>query len=158
MRHSDILIPQRWLITEAKARIDHPEDTVFDEGSAGANRALNALVHAAEQPHTVTIKWDGCVHPDSVLLTDAGEKTIYDIITDANPCAVVGHDFNTGRDTLTPAWNFKVHDNNKAWVNIEMENGHLLQVTEDHEVYVDNVGWVEAKNLVPGMEIKEYKK
>lgn len=59
MKHSDIIIPQRWFITEAKARIDHPEDLVFEEGSSGAKRALNALVQAAERPHTVTIKWDG---------------------------------------------------------------------------------------------------
>ena len=76
MRHSDILIPQRWLITEAKARIDHPEDTVFDEGSAGANRALNALVHAAEQPHTVNIKWDGS--PALIFGRDADGFTLTD--------------------------------------------------------------------------------
>ena len=76
MRHSDIIIPQRWFITEAKARIDHPEDLVFDEGSSGANRALNALVHAAEQPHTVTIKWDGS--PAIIFGRDAEGFTLTD--------------------------------------------------------------------------------
>jgi hypothetical protein len=59
MRHSDILIPQRWFITEAKVRIEHPEDLIFTERSHGARRALNAMIHAAEDPHTVSIKWDG---------------------------------------------------------------------------------------------------
>jgi hypothetical protein len=59
MRHLDIMAPRRWLITESKARIDHPEDFVFDGGSQGAKRALSALLHAAENPHMVTIKWDG---------------------------------------------------------------------------------------------------
>ena len=59
MRHSDILIPQRWFITEAKVRIEHPEDLIFTERSRGAIRALNAMIHAAEDPHTVSIKWDG---------------------------------------------------------------------------------------------------
>lgn len=59
MRHSDILIPQRWFITEAKVRIEHPEDLIFTEQSAGAIRALNAMRYAAEDPHTVSIKWDG---------------------------------------------------------------------------------------------------
>lgn len=59
MRHSDIVIPQRWFITEAKVRIDHPEDLIFTERSLGAIRALNAMVHAAEDPHTISIKWDG---------------------------------------------------------------------------------------------------
>ena len=59
MRHLDIAIPARWFISEAKVRIDHPEDLVFDEGSAGARRALNAMLQAAATPHMVTIKWDG---------------------------------------------------------------------------------------------------
>lgn len=61
MRHLDIMVPQRWLLSEAKARIDHPEDSVFDDGILGAKRALSALVYAADKPHTVTIKWDGSV-------------------------------------------------------------------------------------------------
>ena len=43
MRHLDIVVPQRWFITEAKARIDHPEDLVFDEGTSGAKKALAAI-------------------------------------------------------------------------------------------------------------------
>ncbi len=44
---------------EAKARIDHPEDLILDEGSAGAIRALDALVSIANKPHQATIKFDG---------------------------------------------------------------------------------------------------
>jgi len=76
VRHSDIIIPQRWFITEAKARIDHPEDLVFDEGAAGAKRALTALTQAAEQPHTVTIKWDGS--PALIFGNDADGFTVTD--------------------------------------------------------------------------------
>lgn len=48
-------------LNEAKARIDHPEDIMFDEnGIEGAQRALSALMHAADSHHeTTTIKWDG---------------------------------------------------------------------------------------------------
>lgn len=60
MRHIDIVIPNTWFLTEAiKARIDHPEDLVLDHGSSGARKALGALVHASEKPHSVTVKWDG---------------------------------------------------------------------------------------------------
>lgn len=60
MRHSEIMIPTRWLLSESiKARIDHPEDLVFDEAGGGARKALNGLLHAAAEPRTVTIKWDG---------------------------------------------------------------------------------------------------
>ena len=76
MRQFEIAVPQRWFITEAKARIDHPEDLVFEEGSSGAKRALNAIIHAAEQPHTVTIKWDGS--PALVFGRDAEGFTLTD--------------------------------------------------------------------------------
>jgi hypothetical protein len=47
------------MLTEAKARIDHPEDLVFEEGSAGAMRALEAIIHAAHNPSVNSVKWDG---------------------------------------------------------------------------------------------------
>lgn len=60
MRHSEIMIPARWLLSESiKARIEHPEDLVFDEAGGGARKALSGLLHAAAEPKTVSIKWDG---------------------------------------------------------------------------------------------------
>jgi len=47
------------VIVEAEMRIQHPEDDVFDKGSAGARSALNALKTAAAKPSSTTIKWDG---------------------------------------------------------------------------------------------------
>lgn len=41
------------------ARIDHPEDLIFSEGSKGAARAIQALADISNNPETVTIKWDG---------------------------------------------------------------------------------------------------
>ncbi|SVB26088.1 uncharacterized protein METZ01_LOCUS178942, partial [marine metagenome] len=43
-----------------EARIQHAEDVVFWEGSAGAKRALKALSDMANAGgKNVTIKWDG---------------------------------------------------------------------------------------------------
>ena len=47
------------MLSEAKARIDHPEDLVFEEGSSGAQRALDAMKHAAVDPTVNSVKWDG---------------------------------------------------------------------------------------------------
>ncbi len=59
MKIFEIATPNKKVLAEAKARIDHPEDLVFDEGSSGALRALNAMLHAAADPSATTIKWDG---------------------------------------------------------------------------------------------------
>lgn len=61
MKIFEITSPRKPMLTEAKARIDHPEDIMFDEnGIEGAQRALSALIHAADNhATTTTIKWDG---------------------------------------------------------------------------------------------------
>ena len=42
------------------ARIEHPEDLVFDYGSKGIKQALDGIKRSAEEPaKTNTIKWDG---------------------------------------------------------------------------------------------------
>lgn len=59
MKINDIYAARKTQLNESKARIDHPEDLVLDEGSAGASRALKAMVSVANKPHQATIKFDG---------------------------------------------------------------------------------------------------
>jgi hypothetical protein len=39
--------------------IDHPEDLIISQGSAGADRVLKDLASLEKDPSTVTVKWDG---------------------------------------------------------------------------------------------------
>jgi len=59
MKIFEILKNNKRLLTEAKARIDHPEDLLFDEGIEGARRAIDALMHIPTNPLSTTVKWDG---------------------------------------------------------------------------------------------------
>jgi hypothetical protein len=61
MKIFEITTPRKPMLSEAKARIDHPEDIMFDEnGLAGAQRALSAILHSVKDVHgSTTIKWDG---------------------------------------------------------------------------------------------------
>ena len=55
MRFSEIKRP----LTEA-ARIQHAEDIIFWEGSAGANRVIDSIVGLTKgNTQSLTIKWDG---------------------------------------------------------------------------------------------------
>jgi len=59
MRLREFSVPHRQPLSEA-ARIQHAEDIVFWEGSAGATRALQSLRNLDQGGHKdVTIKWDG---------------------------------------------------------------------------------------------------
>lgn len=59
MKIFEIATPRKPMLAEAKARIDHPEDIIFDEGIEGARRALEAIKHASVTPSATTVKWDG---------------------------------------------------------------------------------------------------
>ena len=47
------------LVVEDKGHLDHPEDLIFLQDVAGANRAVDAIAQTVKNPKTVTIKWDG---------------------------------------------------------------------------------------------------
>lgn len=142
-------------IFEAKARIEHPEDMIFDHGLNGAKSALQILQITAARPQSVSVKFDGCIHPDTVLLTTTGEKTIQNIIESSVEVSVLTHNFSLNKDEYNLAVNPRVNYNNKKWIEIGVENGSTLRVTEDHEVYTLNRGWVPARDLLPGDDIKE---
>jgi hypothetical protein len=42
-----------------KARISHPEDMIFDDGSVGAINALSSLLDSASSSKNISVKWDG---------------------------------------------------------------------------------------------------
>lgn len=57
MRFNEIAYP--YMLTE-NARIQHAEDIIFFEGSAGAKRVIASLRKMAQDGHkSVTVKWDG---------------------------------------------------------------------------------------------------
>lgn len=58
-----------------EARIQHPEDMIYWDGSLGAQKAVNALLELAENAtSTTTVKWDGS--PAIVFGVDKNDKFI----------------------------------------------------------------------------------
>ena len=150
------------IITESKltegARIAHAEDLVFFEGSAGALRAVNNLTTLAKNKDTLSIKWDGCIHPDHLIQTNKGElriETVIDRFNQHEEFLVLGHSFDSNNSILTEVTNAVKKYGLKAWVEIELENGDKIQLTEDHQVFTTNRGWVAAGNLTSEDDIKE---
>ncbi len=47
------------ILVEAKSRISHPEDMVFDAGYLGAMSALDSLIDAASSTKNISLKFDG---------------------------------------------------------------------------------------------------
>lgn len=76
------------IVKEMEARIQHAEDIIFWEGSAGAKRALQSLANMATGGHKdVTIKWDGS--PAVIFGRDAEGKFVF---TDKSGFSAKGYD------------------------------------------------------------------
>lgn len=58
-RLRDRIVNQGMQVIVEGARIEHPEDLVFDSGSRGLKQALDGILQAAARPNTNTVKWDG---------------------------------------------------------------------------------------------------
>jgi hypothetical protein len=59
MKLDHIINSPRITLWEARARIEHPEDMILDQGVQGAHAALQILKSTAERPQQVSLKWDG---------------------------------------------------------------------------------------------------
>jgi hypothetical protein len=141
---------------------NHPEHLIFFKGSAGALEALQHFKEiAAEQEGATTVrgKWDGCIHKDTVLKTNQGDLTIETVINkykeDALSITVYGRDLQSGKDQEVPIIGTSVTTGVKEWVEITLENGGTLKLTEDHEVFTTNRGWVAAGELTSDDDIAE---
>ena len=93
------------LVLEDKGHLDHPEDLIFLQDVAGANRAVDAIAQTVKNPKTVTIKWDG--YPALIFGRDSeGNFSIMD-----------KHMFNkkdgTGRQVYSPK-QFVQYDANRG--------------------------------------------
>jgi hypothetical protein len=83
---SDLLTNLSMPLLEAKARIEHPEDMILDQGVKGAHTALNILKATADQPQHVSTKFDGS---PSLIMGWRGDEFI---LTDKAGFSAKGYD------------------------------------------------------------------
>lgn len=95
----ELFKPTKNLIQEG---IDHPEDLIISQGSAGAERVLKDLASLQKDPSTVTVKWDG--FPAVVFGRDkAGnlvfmDKHMYDKVVNGKLDFMSIKDYDASRD------------------------------------------------------------
>lgn len=161
-----------WLIVEAtqdgkNTHLEHAEDLVFLQGKQGAETAVNyidgvreMLAQGGSSKSKVTVKWDGCVHEDTIVLTNLGDMTIKEVVDRCqwdDTLMVMGRNM-----TPTQEYNHMVNiiagmyeNADKDWVEIELVDGTTYKMTADHQVHTSNRGWVEAGLLTEEDDITE---
>ena len=139
--------------------LEHLEDDILNNGYIGfqkAIRTLNGVVVSLKgnepSSHDLTLKWDGCVHPDSLVLTETGMKKISNVCVGEK---VLGFDIIEKKSSYTPVSNAKINNNGKPWIEVILENDKTIRVTEDQEIYTKNRGWVQAKNLTTDDDVED---
>lgn len=146
-------------IDGAVNHIDHLEENILNKGKQGVKEALSQIeasisYFVSESDYKISTKFDGCIHPDTMLVTKTGNKSIIDIINDNQPTVVLGYDEAAQQDVWIEAKLPRINSNNKNWVEVELEDGTSLKCTEDHRVFTVNRGWVEARELTVEDDLK----
>ena len=156
-----MLTLKQFIAEQKNTHMMHVEDTVLYGGVNGVRQAIFALRSLRDMlkgNHTgkekLSLKFDGCVHEDTEVFTNKGVMKIKDMIHHHNtdPSLKVMGRKNVDNDDIpydifAEVFSTSVNDGKKDWVEVTLEDGSVLKMTEDHEVYTTNRGWVEAKDL-----------
>lgn len=147
--------------SKVNLHLTHADEDLFERGDKGAKAAVEFVTDVIKNVGVgevkMTTKWDGCVHRDTIIITDIGEFTIEHIIDNINDfihCKVKGMDDN-GNVVWTNLCGGSKGVGFKEWIKVELENGEFVLLTEDHKVHTTNRGWVECKDLEEGDDITQ---
>jgi hypothetical protein len=148
-------------VEDVGREFQHIEDLVYIYGPTGAKRAIDRLASIAKDSSHLEIKWDGCIDPNLIIMTNNGKMRMEEVIDrhqTGESIDVLVHDLDTNIDKMVPIDLSTKKYGDKEWVEVELENGDKLNLTIDHEVYTTNRGWVEAQYLTDSDDIKELSK
>jgi len=97
---------------------------------------------------------DECFSPDSKVLTPTGYIPIKDIkVGDA----VINYSESNGEykeDTVLDTFVNMEKSSDEDMLELEFDNGKIIQVTANHKFLTENHGWVRADELTPEMNVK----
>jgi hypothetical protein len=156
-----------FIVEEKNTHMQHVEELMFLGGVDGTRQAINFLRDLRDMLRgnstsavDITVKWDGCIHEDTIVLTNAGDMTIKEVV---KRCQWDDNLMVMGKELGSPLqYDHMVHilagmsqEGEKAWVEIELEDGSKLKMTEDHEVHTSNRGWVKAGELTEEDDVTE---
>ena len=118
------------------------------------NCAYLPIDDVAAFSETMFLLLGGCFEPDTLVKTKSGDKKIIDVTTDDYILTYVKE--TDEYEWIKPIFAGETPTANKQKIELEFDNGKIIQCTADHKFYTTNRGWVEAQNLTENDDIKVY--
>jgi mannose-6-phosphate isomerase-like protein (cupin superfamily)/predicted transcriptional regulator len=96
-----------------------------------------------------------CIAGDTIIHTEKnGNMTIAEYVDNGVVDKVLSFNEDTGKNEYMDVMASFNNDTTDEWLEIELEDGKTIQVTPNHRMYVEGIGYVEAKDLTEDMELK----
>jgi len=110
---------------------------------------LEKYPQLANETYVLQEKIHGCLDYDVLLNTkEHGDLKIGDIVEKNIKCHVLSHDVENNKTSYQPIINVSKQDNKNDWLEIELENGKKITITENHYIWIPKERvWRRAKDL-----------
>jgi len=96
-----------------------------------------------------------CIAGDTIIHTEKnGDMTIAKFVDNKLVDKVLSFNEETKQNEYMDVMLSFNNDISDDWLEIELEDGKTIQVTPNHRMYVEGIGYVEAKHLTKDMELK----
>lgn len=96
-----------------------------------------------------------CISGDSIIYTENhGEMTIENFVSNMVDDKILSYNQETGQNEYMDVISREDNDVTDEWLEIELEDGKTIQVTPNHRMYVEGIGYIQAKDLTEDMELK----
>lgn len=136
-------------LVKAKEIWDQFVDAAWASAEPGAlfwdNVTNNGTTDIYESLGYKSISTNPCVTGDTVVLTNAGKKTVKELAEQRAQFTVESYDIESNAITKKSAVAFKTKDNAKI-LELTTKSGKKIKLTPDHRVYTQR-GWVDAGDL-----------
>jgi len=123
------------------------------------DKMLKSLDNFIGKRVVVSEKYDGenCLDGDTILETSLGPKTIKEIVDNKLVGLLVkSYDMVSDVIEMQEVYAVSVHDNDSQWYEIELEDGTILIVTEQHYIWVDNLNcYRRVKDILESDQVKK---
>jgi hypothetical protein len=104
---------------------------------------------------TLNLTREKCISGDTIIHTEnGGDMTIAEFVDTGVVDRVLSFNEETNKTEFMDVISSFNNDITNEWLEIELEDGRTIHVTPNHRIYVEGVGYIEAKDLTENMELK----